>query len=199
MDLQLQKKLLEKTKEIEEKTLKHAQDEQELKLKEREMQIDQMKRLIEEMKRKSEQGSMQMRGEAQELVLEDILRTSFRYDIISEIGKDIRGADAVQEIRNNLGQARGTIIYESKGTHSFSEGWIEKLKTDMRSIHADIAIIVTQAMPKDMEHFGQKNGIWICKFQDAVSLAQMLRESLIKVHQAMKSQDNKGDKMQMVY
>jgi hypothetical protein len=199
MDLHLQKKLLEKTKEIEEKALKHAQDEQELKLKEKEMQIDQMKKLIEEMKRKSEQGSMQMQGEAQELVLEEILRATFPYDIISEVGKGVRGADAVQEIRNNLGQACGTIIYESKRTHSFSEGWIEKLKTDMRSIHADIAIIVTQAMPKDMEYFGQKNGIWICKFQDAVSLAQVLRESLIKIHQAMKSQENKGDKMQMVY
>jgi hypothetical protein len=199
MDLELQKRLIEKSKEIEEKAVKHAQDEQELKLKEKEMQIDQMKKLIEEMKRKSEQGSMQMQGEAQELALEEILRAAFPYDVISEIGKGVRGADAVQEIRNHLGHSCGTIIYESKRTQAFSEGWIEKLKTDMRNTHADMAIIVTQAMPKDMEHFGQKNGIWICKFNEAVSLAQVLRESLIKVHQAMKSQENKGEKMQMIY
>lgn len=199
MDLELQKKLIEKTKEIEEKAIRHAQDEQELKLKEKEMQIDQMKKLIEEMKRKSEQGSMQMQGEAQELVLEEILRAAFPYDAISEVGKGVRGADAVQEIRNHLGQPCGKIIYESKRTHAFSEGWIEKLKADMRHIHADMAIIVTQVMPKDMEHFGQKNGIWICKFSEAISLANVLRESLIKIHQAMKSQENKGDKMQMIY
>ncbi|MGH2644568.1 MAG: DUF2130 domain-containing protein, partial [Chitinophagaceae bacterium] len=199
MDLQLQKKLIEKTKEIEEKAIKHAQDEQELKLKEKEMQIDQMKKLIEEMKRKSEQGSMQMQGEAQELALEEILHAAFPYDSISEIGKGVRGADALQEIRNHVGQPCGIIIYESKRTQAFSEGWIEKLKTDMLNAKADIAVIVTQVMPKDMEHFGQRNGIWICKFHEAVSLAQVLRESLIKIHQAMKSQENKGDKMQMVY
>lgn len=199
MDLQLQKKLLEMQKEIENKASKRAQEAEALKLKEKEHQIEQMKKLIEEMKRKSEQGSMQLQGEVQELALEEILRTSFPYDTIVEVGKGIRGADTIHTIKNNLGHCCGTIIYESKRTQSFSDGWIEKLKADMRSQGADIAVIVTQAMPKDMERFGQKNGIWICGFHEVVSLTFVLRDGLMKIYQAMKSQENKGEKMQMLY
>lgn len=199
MDLELQKKLFERTKDIEAKALKHAQEEQDLKLKEKEHQIEQMKKLIEEMKRKSEQSSMQLQGEVQELALEDMLRSAFPYDTVSEIKKGVQGADTIQEVKNHGGQSCGTIIYESKRTQNFSEGWIEKLKTDMLNARADIAIIVTQAMPKDMEQFGQRKGIWICKFQEAVGLAFALREGLIKIRQAEKNNENKGEKKEMIY
>lgn len=199
LELQLEKKLLERTKEIEEREGKRAQEHQELKLKEKEHQIEQMKKLIEEMKRKSEQGSMQLQGEVQELALEELLRSAFPYDIINEVGKGIKGADAVHQVNNHLGQPCGTIIYESKRTQAFTESWVEKLKGDMRKTGADIAVIVTQTMPKDMPHFGQRNGVWICSYQEAVSLAQVLRDGLIKIYQAAKSQENKGEKMQMLY
>lgn len=199
LELQLEKKLLERTKEIEEREGKRAQELQELKLKEKEHQIDQMKKLIEEMKRKSEQGSMQLQGEVQELALEEMLRATFPYDLINEVGKGIKGADAIHQVNNHLGQCCGTIIYESKRTQAFTESWIEKLKADMRKTGADIAVIVTQTMPRDMERFGQRNGVWVCNFQEAVSLAQVLRDGLIKIYQASKSQENKGEKMQMLY
>lgn len=199
MDLVFQKKLFEKSKEIEEEAVKRIQQSEELKLKEKEHQIEQMKKLIEDMKRKSEQGSMQLQGEVQELALEEMLRAAFPYDSISEIKKGVQGADTLQEVKNNLGQSCGIIIYESKRTQAFSEGWIEKLKTDMRNSKGDIAILVTQAMPKDMEHFGQKNGIWICNIREAISLASALREGLIKIHQAIKNNENKGDKKEMIY
>ncbi|HEX5555706.1 MAG TPA: DUF2130 domain-containing protein [Chitinophagaceae bacterium] len=199
MDFQLQKKLMETQKEIEEQASKRAQETHELKLKEKEHQIEQMKKLIEEMKRKSDQTSMQLQGEVQELALEEILRVTFPYDAITEIGKGVRGADAIQVVKNHLGQPCGSIIYESKRTQAFSDGWIEKLKTDMRNTGADIAIIVTQVMPRDMERFGQKSGVWVCNFHEAVNLAHVLRDGLIKIHQAMKSQENKGEKMQMLY
>jgi hypothetical protein len=199
LELQLEKKLMDRTREIEEREGKRAREVQELKLKEKEHQIEQMKKLIEEMKRKSEQGSMQLQGEVQELALEDLLRTTFPYDIISEVGKGIKGADAIHQVNNHLGQCCGTIIYESKRTQAFSDGWVEKLKADMRSTGADIAIIVTQVMPRDMERFGQRGGVWVCNFQEAVSVALALRDGLIKVYQATKSQENKGEKMQMLY
>lgn len=199
MEFRMQKQLMEKQKEIEEQASRRAQETQELRLKEKEHQIEQMKKLIEEMKRKSEQSSMQLQGEVQEIALEELLRASFPCDTISEVGKGIRGADAIQMVKNHLGQVCGTIIYESKRTQAFSDGWVEKLKADMRSTGADIAIIVTQVMPKDMERFGQRNGVWVCNFHEAVSLARALREGLIKIFQAVKSQENKGEKMQMLY
>lgn len=199
MELQLKKELMRRQEEIERLALKRAHEAGELKLKEKEHQIAQMKKLIEEMKRKSEQGSMQLQGEVQEIALEEMLNSAFPYDVITEVGKGIRGADCMQEVRNHLGRPCGKIIFESKRTQSFSAAWIEKLKADMRHTGADIAVIVTQAMPKDMDHFGTRNGIWICGFREVVGLTHVLRDGLIKVSQALKSQENKGDKMQMLY
>ncbi len=199
MELQLKKELMQRGEEIERLAVKRAHEAEELKLKEKEHQIQQMKKLIEEMKRKSEQGSMQLQGEVQEIALEEMLHSAFPYDVITEVGKGIRGADCMQEVRNHLGRPCGKIIFESKRTQSFSEAWVEKLKADMRHTGADIAVIVTQAMPRDMDHFGTRNGIWICGFREAVGLTHVLRDGLIKVSQALKSQENKGDKMQMLY
>ncbi len=151
------------------------------------------------MKRKSEQGSMQLQGEVQELALEQLLKYSFPFDLVNEVGKGVKGADCIQTVRNNYGQECGKIIFESKRTKDFSEDWIEKLKADMRVLGADVAVIVTQAMPKDMNCFGEKNGIWICSFSEVKALVYVLRDLVIKVYNASKSQENKGDKMTLLY
>lgn len=151
------------------------------------------------MQRKAEQGSMQMQGEVQELALEELLRSTFPFDAIDEVGKGVKGADAIQTVRNNLGQVCGKIIYESKNTKAFGGDWIDKLKHDMRASQADIAVIVTETMPKDMDRFGMKDGVWICNFNEIKSLAFVLRDSLIKIYAAQASQENKGDKMSMLY
>ena len=158
-----------------------------------------MERRAEEMKRKMEQGSMQLQGEVQELALEELLRSSFPFDEIAEVGKGVRGADCIQLVRNNFGQECGKIIYESKRTREFSQEWIEKLKTDMRSQSAHVAVIVTQAMPKDMPCFGERNGVWICSFSEVRALAYVLRDGIIRISNAARSQENKGDKMQLLY
>lgn len=170
-----------------------------LKMKELEKQLDDQKKLAEEMKRKAEQGSMQLQGEVQELALEQLLRSSFPFDEITEVGKGIRGADCILTVRNNYGQECGRIIYESKRTQSFSPEWIEKLKADMRNQGAHLAVIVTQTMPKDMECFGEKNGVWICSFSEVRALTFVLRDGIIRIFNAAKSQENKGDKMQLLY
>lgn len=188
IDLEIQRKLLEARITLEEQIRKQELDkshlketEYQLQLKELQKQIDDQKKLAEEMRRKAEQGSMQLQGEAQELVLEDILRTSFPFDAILEVGKGIKGADCIQVIRNQFGQQCGRIIYESKRTQNFSPDWIEKLKSDMRSQGADIAILVTQRMPKDLERFGEKDGIYICNFTDVKALASVLRDGILKL------------------
>jgi len=171
----------------------------ELRIRELMKQMEDQKKLLEEMRRKSDQGSMQLQGEVQELYLEDMLRELFPFDQINEVGKGVRGADCIQTVRNTAGQECGRIIYESKRTQAWSESWVDKLKADMIAQNADVAIIVTQAMPREMTQFGLRNGIWVCNFIEVRSLVLALREGVIKVFQATKSQENKGDKMVMLY
>ena len=197
--VQARTQLLEQLKKEELDRLALKETTYTLKIKELEKQLADQKHLAEEMKRRVEQGSTQLQGEVQELALEALLRASFPFDIIEEVGKGVKGADCVHSIRNNVGQVCGKIIYESKRTKDFAKDWIEKLKVDMRSVNADIAIIVTQAMPKDMDNFGEKEGIWICTFDDVKSLAAVLRASIIKLYTQIKAHENKGDKMHLMY
>jgi hypothetical protein len=135
----------------------------------------------------------------QELALEELLKTNFPFDIVSEVGKGVKGADCILTVRNSNGTECGKIIFESKRTEHFTADWIDKLKTDMLSQGADIAVIVTKAMPKDMEQFGEKNGVYICSFKEAKSLTTILRNAIIKVSETKKSQENKGEKMVSLY
>jgi hypothetical protein len=199
MEVEIEKRFLEKRKEIEDSAIKKEQELFDLKTKEYKLQMEQQQKLIEELKRKSEQGSMQLQGESQELLLEEILQSYFPFDIIEEVGKGVEGADCIQVIRNNSGTVCGKIIYESKRTKAWSNGWIDKLKADMRNSGSDVAILVTQVFPKDMEKFGEKDGVWICTFNEVSSVAQLLRNGIIKIYEAQKSQENKGDKMQLLY
>jgi len=206
MEIALQKKLSEervaltdliRRQEVEKNTIR--ENEHNLKLRELEKQLEDQKKLANEMKRKAEQGSMQLQGEVQETALEEILRNNFPFDAITEVGKGVRGADCIQLVRNNFGQECGKIIYESKRTENFGNDWIEKFKKDMRSTGADIAVLVTKKMPKEMDCFGLKEGIWICTFSEVKALANVLRDGIIRVYNSAKSQENKGDKMHLLY
>jgi hypothetical protein len=206
LELSLHKKLLEERerlsnelRKIEEQKIAQKEIDFQMRLAEYEKKMKDQEKLINEMKRKVEQGSMQLQGEAQELLLENILQSTFPFDKIIPVGKGIRGADCIQTICNPVGQECGKIIYESKRTSAFSMEWIEKLKKDKRSQGADIAVIVTQTLPKDMERFGEKDGIYICTFAEVGSLASILRDTILKVFALTRSQENKGDKMQMLY
>jgi hypothetical protein len=206
MQITIQRQLLEEREKLKEQLIKEEAEKISLKdqeyllrVKELEKQLDDQKKLAEEMRRKSEQGSMQLQGEVQELLLEELLTITFPIDKIEPVGKGVRGADCIQLVRNQFGVETGKIIYESKRTKDFSIDWIDKLKTDMRNLGADVAVIVTQAFPKDMDRFGEKDGVYICTFAEVKSVALVLRNAILKVHDAKKSQENKGDKMVMLY
>jgi hypothetical protein len=192
-------RLSEEIRQLEGQKTAQKETEYQLRLKELEKQLEDQKKLAEEMKRRADQGSMQLQGEVQELALEELLRAAFPFDEISEVGKGVRGADCIQTVRNAYGQECGKIIYESKRTQSFSPEWVEKLKTDMRSQGAIIAVIVTQTMPKDMGNFGERNGVWICSFAEVKALSYVLRDGVVRVFNAAKSQENRGDKMHLLY
>ena len=206
LELEMQRRMLAERERIEEDVKKNVEEknkvnitEFEMKLKERDKQLEDQKRMIEEMKRKSEQGSMQLQGEVQELALEDLLRSTFPFDVVSEVGKGKRGADCILTVRNGYGQECGKIIFESKRTKDFGTDWIEKLKVDMRTTGSDLAVLVTQATPKDMDTFGEREGVWICNFREVRAVVAVLRDLILKVYNAKKSQDNKGDKMTLLY
>lgn len=206
LEILLQKKLIEERNVLVQQIRKEEADrivlketEYQLKLKELEKQLEDQRKLAEEMKRRAEQGSMQLQGEVQELLLEELLRAHFPYDDVSEVGKGVEGADCIQTVRNHIGAECGKIIFESKRTKAFNNAWIDKLKSDMRSKQADVAIIVTHVYPKDMNCFGERDGVWICSFAEVVALTMALRHTIIRVAETQKAEENKGEKMQMLY
>ena len=171
----------------------------ELKFKKYEKQLADQKELMDQMKRKHEQGSMQMQGEVQELAIEEWLANNFPLDTIDEIKKGARGADCIQIVNTRESQNCGTIYYESKRTKDFQASWIEKFKNDIRDKNANIGVLVTEVLPKDMKRMGLKEGIWVCTFEEFKGLSKVLRQSIIQVSNAVVSQENKGDKMLMLY
>jgi len=199
IEIEIEKRLLENKKRIESDVTQREKDIFDLRLKEKETQLESMKKTIEDLKRKSEQGSMQLQGEAQELVLEDKLREYFPFDSVVEVGKGVEGADCILIVRNSNGSECGKIIFESKRTKSWNNVWVDKLKNDMRTKQADIAILVTQVFPKGMDCFGEKEGVWLCSFKELPGLAAALRNAILRIAETRKAEENKGEKMQMLY
>jgi hypothetical protein len=182
-----------------ERIKREAAEENALKFNELKKKLEDQTALAEEMKRKAEQGSTQLQGEVQELAIEDILRDTFRFDVIEPVPKGINGADVIQKVRNNVGSEVGIIAYESKRTKAFGKDWISKLKEDGGRVKADICVLVTDALPEGIDRIGQKDGVWICTFAEFRGLALVLRDSIVRISEAYASQTNKGEKMQMLY
>ena len=192
--------LINETLSIEKDKIRKAEeDKTELRFRELNKQLEDQKKLTEEMKRKQEQGSMQLQGEVQELAIEEWLQAKFPLDTIEEVKKGARGGDCIQIVNTHTNQNCGRIYYESKRTKDFQPSWIEKFKTDMREKGADIGVLVTSAMPADFERMGIKDGVWICSYEEFKGLCSVLRHSVIQISLAVGSQENKGDKMHMVY
>jgi len=179
--------------------LKEIEEANALKLKEKEEQLEQLKRSLEDAKRKAEQGSMQVQGEALELAIESWLASQFPFDNIEEVKKGAFGADCVHTIHTREMQNCGVICYESKNTKAWSDGWITKLKQDMLKVGADLGVLVTSVYPNDMERMGFIDGIWVCSLDEFKGSASLLRESLIRIHKTVQKEENKSDKMSLLY
>jgi hypothetical protein len=199
IEAESQKKITQILQEEKEKIRKTEEDKNELRFKELQKQLEDQKRLTEEMKRKQEQGSMQLQGEVMELAIEEWLSTQFPLDTIEEIKKGARGGDCIQIINTRTHQNCGSIYYESKRTKDFQANWIEKFKSDIRERGSNIGVLVTEAMPNGIERMTMRDGIWICSFEEFKGLCAVLRESIIQINNALASQENKGDKMHMLY
>ncbi len=191
--------LNEKLKLEKEKIQKATDEQNELKLRQKDEQLRQLQEQLQIAQRKAEQGSMQLQGEVQELAIEEWLKEKYPFDTIDEVKKGARGADCMQIVHTRESQNCGKIYYESKRTKDFQKTWIEKFKADMREKGADIGVLVTDVMPNDMQRMGLYEGIWICSFEEFKGMSGILRENIITIHHAMKSQENKTDKMSLLY
>ncbi len=199
ISMEKEKEFTGKLNEEKTKLRKLVEEESHLRMKEREKIIEDLKSQLDEARRKAEQGSMQLQGEVQELAIEEFLRKNFPLDTVEEIKKGARGADCVQTVNTRTRRNCGVIYYESKRTKDFQPSWIEKFKEDMRSMGAGFGVLVTNVLPKDWKRMGQKDGIWICTFEEFKALCFVLRESVVMLGEAVATQENKGDKMNMLY
>ncbi|WP_283491259.1 DUF2130 domain-containing protein [Helicobacter pylori] len=194
-----EKKLNEKLDLEREKIEKALHEKNELKFKQQEEQLEMLRNELKNAQRKAELSSQQLQGEVQELAIEEFLKQKFPLDSIEEIKKGQRGGDCIQVVHTREFQNCGKIYYESKRTKEFQKAWVEKLKSDMREIGADVGVIVSEALPKEMERMGLFEGVWVCSFEEFKGLSTVLREGVIQVSLAKKSQENKGDKVNLLY
>ncbi|MBI2124112.1 MAG: DUF2130 domain-containing protein [Candidatus Wildermuthbacteria bacterium] len=199
LEVEVARRVDAERKKIEEITTKRVSEEHRLTDKEKEIQMASMRKQIEDLKRKAEQGSQQLQGEAQELDLEELLKDSFPLDSIQPVAKWIPGADVLEEVYTQRGNSCGAILWESKRTKDWKEGWITKLKDDQREAKADLAVFVTETLPKDISSFGLRNEVWITKPAFVFGVANLLRSSLIRVAQIKLATESKDEKMEVLF
>ncbi|PJE63798.1 DUF2130 domain-containing protein [Candidatus Roizmanbacteria bacterium CG10_big_fil_rev_8_21_14_0_10_45_7] len=199
LQVTIERRLDEQRKQVEEAALKRAFEEHKLREREMEKKLQDAVKSNEELRRKLEQGSQQTQGEVLELELESVLKRSFPLDTIKEVPKGVNGADIIQEVYDRSGRRCGTIIWELKRTKSWSEGWIAKLKEDQRTVRADVAVLVSEALPTTLTAFGNVQGVWVCTLPLVVGVATALRMSLQQVAFAQDSQVGKKEKMDILY
>lgn len=198
-ELEKQRQLDEERKKIEEEAGKKAAEEQQYKVAQLEKKISDANKANDELKRKLEQGSQQTQGEVLELELEELLRAAFPTDEILPVPKGVNGADIIQKVCDRSGHLCGQIIWESKKTKNWTEGWIPKLKDDQRAVKAELAVIVSAVLPEDTKGFKHRDGVWVCDIKLAVALAMALRSTLEAVSRERIMAIGKNEKMDVIY
>ena len=199
MDLELERRLARARAEDERRIRQLVLEEQSLKLLERDKQIDDLRRVIDDLKRKSEQGSQELQGEVLELDIQAALERQFPLDVVAPVPKGVSGADLIQEVKNGQGQSCGRIVWETKNTRNWQNGWVAKLKDDTRAVGGNISIIVTAVLPDGIQEFGMRDGVWVASRRAWPALAVALREQLLQVAFAHLASEGKNEKMDMLY
>ncbi len=199
MDLTIEKRVQESLATVREKAKLDAEEGLKLKVAEKEQTIVSMQKQIEELKRRAEQGSQQLQGEVQELELEGTLRLKFPRDVVEPVPKGEHGGDALHRVCGPLQQVCGTILWESKRTKNWSDGWLAKLREDQRTAKAELAVIVSQALPKDVETFDFVEGIWVTSPRNVIPVAIALRHTLIELSLVRQASEGQQTKMELIY
>ena len=200
IELTVEKRVSAAVGEMRSKARQEVESELKLKVTEKDQVIQSMQRQIEELRRKAEQGSQQLQGEVQELELESLLGSAFVYDSITRVAKGEFGGDVLQRVvMNQTGAVCGTILWESKRTKTWSDGWLAKLRQDQRAAKADIAVIVSQALPKGVKQFELIDGVYVVSPQCVRPVAEMLRGLLVEVAGVRLAAEGRETKAAVVY
>jgi hypothetical protein len=199
IDVTVETKVQESLAVVREKAKQDAEDSLKLRVAEKEQQIASMQRQIEDLKRRAEQGSQQLQGEVQELELEATLRSAFPQDAVAPVPKGEFGGDILQRVVGAVGQQCGTILWESKRTKNWSDGWLAKLRDDQRKAGAEVAVIVSNTMPRGIHTFDIVDGVWVTDTRCAIPVATALRLSLIEVAAARQAGEGQQSKAEMIY
>lgn len=197
-DIEMKKKIMEEEEKIKLEAIKRTEEDHKLKDLEKDKMIADLKNAVEDMRRKSEQGSQQTQGEVLELELETKLKIEFPSDIFSEVKKGQRGADLTQEVFDKLGRKCGSILWESKNAQ-WTDTWIAKLKEDQRQAKAELAVLVSVNLPKNIESFTYINGVWVTSWKHFLALALTLRYNLISIHHERQASGGKDEKMHLLF
>jgi hypothetical protein len=199
LELTIERRVQSSVDDIRAKAKQESDEAARLKVFEKDQTIESMSRTIEELRRKAEQGSQQSQGEVFELELEELLRGKFPTDAIEPVAKGELGADVIQQVNGAVGQPAGMILWETKRTKAWSDGWLAKLRDDQRRCGADVALIVSHALPKHIEHFDLVDGIWVAHPRCALPVAVALRQLLIELSGSKLVQQGQQTKMEQVY
>jgi hypothetical protein len=199
VELTVEKRIASELEKVRSLAQKEVEESFKMKAMEREQLIVSRQKKIEELKQKAEQGSQQLQGEVQELELEKLLRDAFPLDAIQPVPKGEFGGDALQCVFSQNGQACGTILWESKRTKNWHDAWLSKLREDQRTAKADIAVLVSQTLPRGVDVFDFVDGIWVSSPRVALPLATSLRHALLQVGMAQQASVGQKTKTEMVY
>lgn len=199
LELTVEKRVQDGLDQVRSQAKSQAEEEQKLKVMEKEQTIAAMQKQIEDLKRRAEQGSQQLQGEVQELELENLLKAKFPFDNMEPVAKGEFGGDVLQRVVSQAGQPSGSILWESKRTKNWSDGWLVKLREDQRTAKAEVAVIVSQALPKGVEAFDMVDGVWVTHPRALIPVATILRHTLLQVNMARQVTEGQQTKTEMVY
>lgn len=198
-EIEMQKKFLKDQDEVRVKEQKRIEEEYKYKMLEQDKKLQDVVKANDELKRKLEQGSQQLQGEVLELAIEELLKKEFPYDEIREVPKGVRGADIIQVVKSRVGKACGQIIWETKRTKNWSPQWIAKLKSDMRMVNAELAVLVSEVLPEDVNHFGFVDGVWVSQYPYILGISYALRGQLLEVASVKSAQKGQESKKEILY
>jgi hypothetical protein len=199
LELTIEKRVQDSLSEVRNLAKREAEEGLKFKVMEKDQTIASMQQKIEELKQKAEQGSQQLQGEVQELELENLLRAKFPFDSIEPVAKGEFGGDVLQRVVSPAGQGAGSILWEAKRTKNWSDGWLVKLREDQRRAKADVAVLISQALPKGVETFEVVDGIWVTSPRAALPVAAILRHTLLQIGMARQAAEGQHGKTEMVY
>ena len=199
LELTVAKRVQDELTEVRTQAKREAEEGLKLKVAEKDQTIASMQQKIEELKQKAEQGSQQLQGEVLELELENLLRVKFPFDTIEPVPKGEFGGDTLQRVVSPSGLMSGTILWESKRTKNWSNGWLVKLREDQRTAKAEISVLVSQALPEGIETFDVVDGVWVTHPRAILPVATILRHTLLQVSNARLISEGQQTKAEMVY